>query len=47
MMDENNPFYVAKSAGSKETESAKPVFKDSSSAANDILRKMLERRRGG
>lgn len=42
-IDESNPFYVKK----KEPEGpAKPVYKDTSDAANDILRKMLERRRG-
>lgn len=41
-IDESNPFYVKK----KEPEApAKPVYKDTSDAANDILRKMMERRR--
>jgi len=45
-IDESNPFYVKK----KEPESAKPTkteYKDTSDAASDILRKMMERRRGG
>ncbi len=48
-LDESNPFYVAKKAASaKETEQAsKQSYKDTSDAANDILRKMLERRRAG
>jgi predicted component of type VI protein secretion system len=42
-IDESNPFYVKKK---KEAEGpAKPVYKDTSDAANDILRKMMERRR--
>jgi predicted component of type VI protein secretion system len=43
MLDESNPFYVAKNK--KPEEPAKQTFKDSSDAANDILRKMLDRRR--
>jgi pSer/pThr/pTyr-binding forkhead associated (FHA) protein len=52
--DENNPFHAAKRAA-KDPKSAaagpagkaagKQEFKDSSDAANDILRRMLERRR--
>ena len=40
-MDESNPFYVKKK---KEAESgpAKPQFKDTSDAASDILRKMMD-----
>jgi len=44
-IDESNPFYVKK----KTPEAAgptKPVYKDTSDAASDILRKMMERRRG-
>ena len=47
-IDESNPFYVAKKAQkeqAKQTGPAKPSFKDTSDAANDILRKMMERRR--
>lgn len=48
-VDESNPFYAAKKkaqeAGSGEPE--KPSYKDSSEAANAILRKMIERRKGG
>ena len=43
-VDESNPFYVKKK---KEPEGpVKPVYKDTSDAASDILRKMMERRRG-
>lgn len=42
-IDESNPFYAAKKA--QKEEPAKPVYKDSSDAANDILKKMLDRRR--
>jgi pSer/pThr/pTyr-binding forkhead associated (FHA) protein len=43
LLDESNPFYVPK----KQPEPAKPASsKDSSDAASDILRKMMERRRG-
>ena len=43
LLDESNPFFVPK----KKPEPAKPaVTKDSSDAASDILRKMMERRRG-
>jgi hypothetical protein len=52
-MDESNPFYAAKKAqkeqakagGAAAAGSQKAVFKDSSDAANDILRKLMERRR--
>lgn len=43
MIDESNPFYVKKA---KAAEPAKPAYKDTSDAATDILRKMMERRRG-
>ena len=47
-IDESNPFHVKKP---KPEEAAKPgsgkqVFKDTSDAASEILRKMMERRRG-
>lgn len=42
-IDESNPFYVKKKAPEAP---AKPTYKDSSDAASDILRKMMERRRG-
>ncbi len=52
LMDPNNPFYVAKKAqkeqgkgGPAAAGSHKAEFKDSSDAANDILRKLMERRR--
>jgi predicted component of type VI protein secretion system len=43
-IDESNPFYVKKKAPAEQAP-AKPVYKDTSDAANDILRKMMERRR--
>lgn len=42
-IDESNPFFIAKKP--KAEEAAKASYKDTSDAANDILRKMLERRR--
>jgi pSer/pThr/pTyr-binding forkhead associated (FHA) protein len=44
-IDESNPFYAAKKA--QKEEPAKPTYKDSSDAANDILKKLLDRRRSG
>jgi predicted component of type VI protein secretion system len=44
-IDESNPFYAARKA--LQEEPAKPQYKDSSDAASDILRKMLDRRRAG
>jgi len=47
-IDESNPFYAAKKAQkeqAKQTGPAKPSFKDTSDAANDILRRLMERRR--
>ena len=47
LVDESNPFYVKKNqpgAGGPDA-AAKPAYKDSSDAANDILRKMMDRRR--
>lgn len=53
-MDPNNPFYAAKKAQKDQskaapaagtTGSANATFKDSSDAANEILRKLMERRR--
>jgi hypothetical protein len=43
LVDESNPFNKAKS---KQQAPAKPASRDSSDAASDILRKMMERRRG-
>ncbi|MDB5350954.1 MAG: hypothetical protein JWN86_2201 [Planctomycetota bacterium] len=43
-LDESNPFYIAKKPKAEET-AKKPSYTDTSDAANDILRKMLERRR--
>lgn len=47
-MDESNPFYAAKKAQkdqAKQGGPAKPSYKDTSDAANDILRRLMERRR--
>lgn len=45
-MDESNPFYVKKKkADDVPTDTAKATFKDTSDAATEILRKMMERRR--
>jgi hypothetical protein len=46
-IDESNPFYAAKKAQqqAKEGGPAKPSFKDTSDAAGDILRRLMERRR--
>jgi hypothetical protein len=44
-VDESNPFYVKKKGAAEPAGPAKPVYKDTSDAANDILRKMMERRR--
>lgn len=43
-VDESNPFYVKKKPAGDATP-AKPVYKDTSDAASDILRKMMERRK--
>ena len=52
LMDPSNPFYVAKKAQKEQSKagaagggSHKPEFKDSSDAAIDILRRLMERRR--
>lgn len=42
-IDESNPFYVKKKG--PEAGPTKPVYKDTSDAATDILRKMMERRK--
>jgi predicted component of type VI protein secretion system len=47
-VDESNPFYAAKKAKdqqAKQTGPAKSAFKDTSDAAGDILRRLMERRR--
>jgi predicted component of type VI protein secretion system len=44
-MDESNPFYAAKKAAEQVTGPAKQQYKDSSDAASDILKRMMERRR--
>jgi pSer/pThr/pTyr-binding forkhead associated (FHA) protein len=49
LMDENNPFYAAKKAqkeAAKQTAGgSKKSFEDTSDAAGDILRRLMERRR--
>jgi predicted component of type VI protein secretion system len=42
-LDESNPFYIPKKP--KANEPTKAAYKDTSDAANDILRKMFEKRR--
>jgi FHA domain len=48
-IDESNPFYAAKKAqqqaAKQGTATKQPAFKDTSDAANDILRRLMERRR--
>jgi pSer/pThr/pTyr-binding forkhead associated (FHA) protein len=47
-IDESNPFYAAKKAQqlqAKQGAAAKAEFKDTSDAAGDILRRLMERRR--
>ena len=51
-MDESNPFYAAKKAqqlqakgGGTGSAAKQPSFKDTSDAAGDILRRLMERRR--
>jgi hypothetical protein len=49
LIDESNPFYAAKKAQQLQAKQgsgpAKPNFKDTSDAAGDILRRLMERRR--
>ncbi len=46
IFDESNPFYAAKKAQAKgEEAAAKKSYSDTSDAANDILRKLMDRRR--
>jgi predicted component of type VI protein secretion system len=48
MIDESNPFYAARKAladAAGASEAAKASYKDTSDAATDILRRMMERRR--
>jgi predicted component of type VI protein secretion system len=48
-IDESNPFYAAKKAqkdaAKQTTGPKKPAFQDTSDAANDILRRLMEKRR--
>jgi predicted component of type VI protein secretion system len=46
LIDESNPFYIPKPKKVKE-EPNKAAYKDTSDAANDILRKMFDRKRAG
>ncbi len=47
-VDESNPFHVKKKKGGPETAAPeKAQFKDTSDAASDILRRMMERRKSG
>lgn len=47
-LDESNPFYIPKKASVVAAEeSKKKSYADTSDAANDILRKMIDRRRAG
>jgi predicted component of type VI protein secretion system len=45
MVDESNPFYTKKKTDAAPTAAAKESQKDSSDAAHDILRKMMDRRK--
>ena len=45
MIDESNPFYVKKKTEAAPVAAAKGPQKDSSDAANDILRRMMDRRK--
>lgn len=45
LIDESNPFYVAKKAAQAPPSTAKATFQDTSAAANDILKRMMERKR--
>jgi predicted component of type VI protein secretion system len=45
MIDESNPFYVKKKSEAAPAAAAKGPQKDSSDAANDILRRMMDRRK--
>jgi len=47
LLDESNPFYIPKPKKAKADEPAKAAYKDTSDAANDILRKMFDRKRAG
>jgi hypothetical protein len=46
-MDESNPFFAAKKAQKEQAKTGptKPVYKDTSDAASDILRRLMERKR--
>ncbi len=46
-IDESNPFYAAKKAQKEQAKAgpSKQSFKDTSDAANDILRRLMERRK--
>ena len=46
-LDESNPFYIPKkqAVAAADVDDSKKSYKDTSDAANDILRKMIDRRR--
>lgn len=44
-MDESNPFYVKKKKDGEPAGPAKPAFENTSDAASEILRKMMERKK--
>ena len=44
-IDENNPFFQTKKAAQEEAKPSKPAYKDTSDAASDIIKRMMERRR--
>lgn len=46
-IDESNPFYAAKKAQQQQAQTgpSKPSYKDTSDAAGDILRRLMERKR--
>ncbi|ADV63102.1 FHA domain containing protein [Isosphaera pallida ATCC 43644] len=44
-VDENNPFFQTKKAAQEPTKPTKPVYKDTSDAASDIIKRMMERKR--
>jgi pSer/pThr/pTyr-binding forkhead associated (FHA) protein len=44
-IDESNPFHVKKKTAEPEAGPAKPVYKNTSDAASEILRRMMEKRR--
>ncbi len=45
ILDESNPFFIPKKAAVAAVEDTKKSYSDTSDAANDILRRMIDRRR--